>query len=102
MDNIYNIFNEHRNVLPRAEIVVKKFKYFSPSNTTEYLGFKNLWFTVSQIYNNVEIYSQDMPTYNFEKSVEYAKTKYNNISDYFDESLSYVLMEPESRNNVIF
>ena len=100
MDLIYNLVNEHGKLLLRSEIIVKRFTYFNPNNTTEYSGMKTLLHTLSQIYNNVEVVTQDIPNNNFEKGLNFDKTKFNRIEDYFDNNLQSHLAEPNSRNIV--
>jgi hypothetical protein len=101
MDTVYDLINEHGNLLIRSEIVVKKFKYFNPSNTTDHTGIKTLLHTLSQVFNEVEVVSQDIPNGNFDKS----KKAEQNISsensvEYFDTILQSHLMEPLVRNSV--
>lgn len=100
MDTLYKIVNDHGRILVRPEIITKKFKYFSPSNTIDYLGIKKLFWTICQIYNEVEIYSQDIPNSNFDKGLDYDRTKYNRVEDFIDINLQYQLTEPNNRNLV--
>ncbi len=102
LDLIYKLVREHGKLLIRSEIVVKKFKFFSPSNTTDPSGYKTLLHTCSQIYNNVEVVSQDIPNNNFNKDLaspaDLAKIK--SEEDYYDQNLQSHLVEPNSRNIV--
>jgi hypothetical protein len=101
MDLIYKIVNDHSKVLLRSEIISKKFKYFNLNNTTEYLGLKTLFYTCSQIYDPVEIYSQDILNSNFDMNADYDKNKYKNVEESLDSTLQSFLFEPTHRNTVI-
>jgi hypothetical protein len=100
MDTLYRLINIHGKLLYRSEIFVKKYKYFTTYNTTEYYGLKNLILTASQIYNTVEIYSQDIPNVNFEKNTNCERNKYKTNEEYFDDNLQSLLHYPSHRNNV--
>ena len=100
MDTIYDLVNEHRRLLLRSEIVVKKFEYFSPDNTTDRLGLKTLNNTCSQLYNSIEIIAQDIPNDNFDKTISYERSKYNKVEEYLDTNMQNHLVEPNCRNIV--
>lgn len=100
MDKVYDIVNDHGRILIRSEIAVKKFKYFSPDNTTDTLGLKSLLNTTSQVYNNLEVVVQDIPNNNFDKTITYDRTKYKTIEEFMDSNLQSHLVEPNSRNIV--
>ena len=100
MDTIYSLVNEHRKILLRSEIVVKKFQFFSPNNTTDRSGFRTLLTTCSQIYNNIEVVSQDIPNNNFNKELISDIGKFKTEAEYFDSNVQANLVEPNSRNIV--
>ena len=100
MDTIYELVNQHGNLLLRSEVVVKRFSYFNPNNTTEYSGMKTFFHTLCQLINNVEVVTQDIPNNNFEKGLNFDRLKYQRIEDYFDNNLQSHLVEPNSRNIV--
>lgn len=102
MDLLYQIINQHENILIRSEFVVKKYKYFNPANTTDFYGLYNLWSTCDQIFNYIEIFSQDLPNGNFSLKGTYDKTKYNSIEEALDNNLQEFLFEPNNRNPVIY
>lgn len=100
MDALYTLTNEHNKILLRSEIVIKRFKHFSPSNTTEYHGYRKLFWTCCQLINKVELYSQDIMNNNFDKTIDYDKKKYNKVEEVLDANLQSYLVEPENRNIV--
>jgi hypothetical protein len=100
MDILYKVINDHGKILIRSEIVVKKFKYFGPSNTTEFLGLWKLFWTLCQLYNEIEIYSQDIPNSNFDKGMNFDRIKFNRVEDFLDVNLQSQLVEPNNRNIV--
>jgi hypothetical protein len=101
LDDIYNNINSHTKMLFRAEIIEHQFTYFSPKNTTEFYGFKTLFWTCSQIYNKVNIYSQDLTlSSGFDKSQEFDRKKFRNVTEFIDNNLQTYLCEPNNRQTV--
>jgi hypothetical protein len=100
MDMIYNLVNDHQKLLLRAEITVKKYKFFSPNNTIDVFGLMNVFWTCCQFYNEIELISQDIQNNNFDKSLSYDRVKYNRVEEYLDSNLQSYLGEPNYRNTV--
>ena len=100
MDSIYSLVNEHERLLLRSEFYVKKFIYFNPNNTTDSWGIGKLFWTCCQLYNTIEIFSQDISNTTFEKESVYDRSKFNSISEFLDANLQSYLTEPNYRNVV--
>lgn len=97
---LYNLIEDHGKILLRSEIISKRFKFYNPNNTTEYLGLKTLFLTCSQLINIIEIYSQDISNSNFDKTNSYDITKFKTIEENLDSNLQELLAEPSQRNIV--
>lgn len=100
MTSLYNLINAYHVLLIRKEIIVKPYDYFTPINTTDSLGLRTLFWTCCQIYNTVEIYSQDIPNVTFEQVAMLDRTKFASIDEQLDNNLQSYIMEPKNRNTV--
>ena len=99
MDEIYNLVDTKR-ILVWSEFAVVRYKYFSPNNTTEYLGVKNLFHTLSQIYNSIEIYSMIIHNQDLSKNAIYDKIKFKTVEDYLDNNIQSCIADPLNKNIV--
>ena len=102
MNAIYDTLNDNNNILVRSEISIVRYNYFSPNNTTEFLGIINLFNTLCQIYNKIDIYSRDILNQNFNKLNNFDKIKFKTLNDYLDNTLQSYLADPTNNNLVNF
>jgi len=97
MSNLYSLLADKPNLIVRVDNFTSKFKYFSPYNTVESSGLVKLFYTLSQLYNNIEIYSQDLNSMNFDRSVKFSIDKFKNIDEFFDSQIQSYIVQPENR-----
>jgi hypothetical protein len=102
MDVIYTLINEHKNILLRAERFICRFRYFSPNNTTEFLGIKKTFFTCCQVYNQYDLYTNDILNSNLDKAMKFDKSKHSRVEEYLDNNLQSCIADPNNHNIVNF
>jgi hypothetical protein len=100
MDKLYTIIEEHGKILLRSERYICRFKHFSPNNTTEISGLKKTFLASSQVYNYFELYSNDIPNANFDKTLKYDRNKFSKIEEFFDNNLQESIVDPNNHNLV--
>ena len=99
MDQLIDVIKNNQNLILRGEILSKNSEYFTLHNTTDVYGFKSLFYTCCEIFNNkVEIYAQDIFSSNF------LEENNKNKEEGKDAMLQFYLYEPSSRQsvNIIF
>jgi len=96
MDSLYQTLTENSYQI-RVENLSSSFKYFSPYNTTEYSGLKQLYYTIAQMYNSIVIYSHDVNKLTFSKSATFDNKKFKNINEFFDNEVQSFLLQPEHK-----
>ena len=98
LDKIYEMIKNHPKILLRGEITVNKNGDY---NTTDESGYTYLLGMCQRYHTRIEIYSQDILNANLSDSnIEYDKSKYKTITDFYDANLQEYLMEPNHRNCV--
>ncbi len=102
MNDVYLLLWDYPKYGVRVDNFVSSFKYFSPYNTVESSGLKKLFHTLAQIYNNLDIYSQDLNAVNFDKTVNFDKSKFKDINEFLDSQIQSYIVQPEHRYCVNF
>lgn len=97
MSKLYEILGDNPRFPIRAVSFACRYKHFSPYNTVENSGLKNLFYTTVQLINHIEIISQDVQGVNFDKNTKYDTSKFKTIDDYFDSEIQSLLVLPENR-----
>jgi hypothetical protein len=97
MNELYLLLWDYPKYGVRVDNFVCNFKYFSPYNTVESSGLKKLFYTFAQIYNNLEIYSQDLNAINFDKTINFDKNKFKDINEFLDNQIQSYIVQPEHR-----
>lgn len=100
MNDVYTLLWDYPKYGVRVDNFTFKFNYFSPYNTVESSGLKKLFYTLAQIYNNIEIYSQDLNSINFDKTIDFDKNKFKNINEFLDSQIQSYIVQPEHRYSV--
>jgi hypothetical protein len=99
LDIVYNLV-ETKRILVWSEFAVIRYKYFSPNNTTEYLGINNLFFTLCQIYNSIDIYSMIIHNQDLNRNATYDRLKFKTVEDYLDNNVQSCIADPLHKNIV--
>lgn len=102
MDDIYKNLMLNK-IQVACHVSLYKYKYFCPNNTVERKGIKNLFETVSQLYNEVLYFSILLNKNNFDTSlVDRTLVKaYSSEEYYYDSLVQENLTHPEFRNNKV-
>lgn len=104
LNQIYDEFLQERLTI-YCEILVYKYTYFCPNNTTDRKGFLNLLQIMSQVYNSVQLQMVKINKTNFDvDNIDKSLLKeYKNKYFYFDSLIQEHLTYTEFRtNNVSF
>ena len=97
MDKIYQKMTGNK-INIRSEVIINKNYDF---NTTDTVGIKSLFLLCSNLYAQIDIYSQDIKNDIFnDENLEYDSKKYPTKNIYFDFLIQEYLMEPSNRNTV--
>ncbi len=99
MDELYTLVGSKR-ILVWSEYAVVRYKYFSPNNTTEYLGIKDLFHTLSQVYNSIDIYSMMIHNQDLNRNATYDKLKFKSVEEYLDNNIQSCIADPVNKNIV--